>query len=217
MNKNLLIVGAGAYGVVASNIAHEMGCFEKIDFVDDGNESTPTGEKVIGKIKDLAEINCEYSNIIVAIDVPDIRLNLLTKIQEETNFRIATLVSPKAYVSPSAQIMPGCIIEPMAVIQSMSHLAIDCFVSSGAVVNYVSMCCDGVHVEANSTITASTLVPAGTRVKCCEVFDRKTMDINDFFFNPEEWSKRMNEIKKPIDMRTPVPIDGKVYSFDDVM
>lgn len=77
MNKNLLIVGAGAYGVIASNIAHEMGCFEKIDFVDDGNESTPTGEKVIGKIKDLAEINSEYSNIVVAIDSPDIRLNLL--------------------------------------------------------------------------------------------------------------------------------------------
>ena len=31
MNKNLLIVGAGAYGVVASNIAHEMGCFEILD------------------------------------------------------------------------------------------------------------------------------------------------------------------------------------------
>lgn len=217
MNKNLLIVGAGAYGVVVSDIAHEMGCFDKIDFIDDENESTPTGEKVIGKVKNLAELNCEYSNIIVAIDSPDIRLNLLTKIQEETNFRITTLVSPKAHVAPSAQIMPGCIIEPMAVIQSMSHLAIGCFVSSGAVVNYASMCCDGVHVEANSTITASTLVPAGTRVKCGEVFDRKTMDINDFFFNPEEWSKRMNEIKKPIDMRTPVPIDGKVYSFDDVM
>ena len=40
---------------------------------------------------------------------------------------------------------------------------------------------------------------------------------NDFFFNPEEWAKRMNEMKKPIDMRTPVPIDEKVYSFDDVM
>ncbi len=217
MNKNLLIVGAGAYGVVASDIAHEMGCFDKIDFVDDENESTPMGEKVIGKIKDLAEINCEYSNIIVAIDSPDIRLSLLTKIQEETNFRIVTLVSPKAYVAPSAQIMPGCIIEPMAVIQSMSHLAIGCFVSSGAVVNYASMCCDGVHVEANSTITASTLVPAGTRVKCGEVFDRKTMDINDFFFTPEEWTKRMNELKKPIEMRTPVPISGQLYNFDDVM
>lgn len=102
VNKNLLIVGAGAYGVVASDIAHEMGYFDKIDFVDDENESTPTGEKVIGKINDLTELNCEYSNIVVAIDSPDIRLSLLTKIQEETNFRIATLVSPKAYVAPSA-------------------------------------------------------------------------------------------------------------------
>ena len=217
MNENLLIVGAGTYGVVASDIAHEMGCFEKIDFVDDGNESTPKGEKVIGKIKDIAEINCEYSNIIVAIDSPDIRLSLLTKIQEETNFRIVTLVSPKAYVAPSAQIMPGCIIEPMAVIQSMSHLAIGCFVSSGAVVNHASMCCDGVHVDCNATVAGETLVPAGMKIKSGEVYDRKTVDANDFFFNPEEWAKRMNEMKKPIDMRTPVPISGQLYNFDNVM
>lgn len=217
MNENLLIVGAGTYGVVASDIAHEMGCFDKIDFVDDENESTPKGEKVIGKIKDIAEINCEYSNIIVAIDSPDIRLSLLTKIQEETNFRIVTLVSPKAYVAPSAQIMPGCIIEPMAVIQSISHLAIDCFVSSGAVVNHASMCCDGVHVDCNATVAGETLVPAGMKIKSGEVYDRKTVEANDFFFNPEEWAKRMNEMKKPIDMRTPVPISGQLYNFDNVM
>ena len=96
-------------------------------------------------------------------------------------------------------------------------MAAGCFVSSGAVVNYSSMCCDGVHAEANSTIAASTLVPAGTRVKCGEVFDRKTIDINDFFFNPEEWAIRMNELKKPIEMRIPVPISGQLYNFDDVM
>lgn len=113
--------------------------------------------------------------------------------------------------------MPGCIIEPMAVIQSMSIISKGCIISAGSVVNHTCMCCDGVHVEANSTIAASTLVPAGTRVKCGEVFGRKTMDINEFFLNPEEWAKRMNEMKKPIDMSPPVPIDGKVYSFDDVM
>lgn len=96
-------------------------------------------------------------------------------------------------------------------------MAAGCFVSSGAVVNYASICCDGVHAEANSTIAASTLVPAGTRVKCGEVFDRKTIDINDFFFNPEEWAKRKNELKKPIEMRIPVPISGQLYNFDDVM
>ena len=217
MNKNLLIVGAGAYGVVASDIAHEMGCFDKIDFVDDENESTPAGKKVIGKIKDLAEINCEYSNIIVAIDSPDIRLSLLPKIQEETNFRIVTLVSPKAYVAPSAQIMPGCIIEPMAVIQSMSIISKGCIISAGAVVNHASMCCDGVHVDCNATVAGTTLVPAGVKINSGEVYDRKTVDANDFFFNPEEWAKRMNELKKPIDMRTPVPISGQLYDFDDVM
>ena len=61
------------------------------------------------------------------------------------------------------------------------------------------------------------MVPAGTRVKCGEVFDRKTIDINDFFFNPEEWAKRKNELKKPIEMRIPVPISGQLYNFDDVM
>ena len=33
--KNLLIIGAGQYGMVAKEIAESMKCFEKIDFVDD--------------------------------------------------------------------------------------------------------------------------------------------------------------------------------------
>lgn len=35
MNKNLLIVGASTYGVLASEIAEDMKCFEKISFVND--------------------------------------------------------------------------------------------------------------------------------------------------------------------------------------
>ena len=50
MNKNLLIVGAGTYGVDASEIAADMGCFEKIAFVDDERKTTPNGIEVIGTI-----------------------------------------------------------------------------------------------------------------------------------------------------------------------
>ena len=35
MNKNLLIVGAGTYAVVAFEIAADTRCFDRIDFVDD--------------------------------------------------------------------------------------------------------------------------------------------------------------------------------------
>ena len=47
MNKNLLIVGAGLYALVASEIAMDIGCFEKIAFIDDARTTTPNGITVI--------------------------------------------------------------------------------------------------------------------------------------------------------------------------
>lgn len=96
MNKNLLIIGAGTYSVVASEIAADMGCFEKIAFVDDEKKTTPNGIEVIGTIRDINELAIEYSNIIVAIGNAETRLSLLSKIPEETLYRIVSLVSPKA-------------------------------------------------------------------------------------------------------------------------
>ncbi len=181
MNKNLLIIGADVYGVIASEVAIDMGCFCKIDFVDDDRDYTPTGIKAVGKIKDICMLNKRYSHIVVAYDNPNTRLALLKKIEEETGYIIATLISPKAYISPSAQVLRGCIIEPLAVIQSMSVVSEGCIISAGAVLGYSSMCCDGVHLQANSTVTKSTIVPAGTVVKYGEVFDRNTVEIKDFF------------------------------------
>lgn len=214
MNKNLLIVGAGTYGVVASEIAADMGCFEKIDFVDDERKTTPNGLEVVGTTQDIDELAIQYSNIIVAIGNPEVRLSLLNRIKEETPYRIVSLVSPKAYVSPSAQIMSGCIIEPMAVVHTGCVIAIGCFVSAGAVVNYASMCCDGVHIDCNATVADSTMIPAGMKIRCGEVYDRKNVEINDLFFDAEVWAKSLNEIKHP---HTPTPINGKTYNFEDVM
>ena len=103
---------------------------------------------------------------------------------------MVTLVSPHAYVSPSAQVMKGSIIEPMAVIHARAVISVGCIISAGAVVNHASMCCDGVHVDCNATVAGMTVVPARTKVKSGEVFDRKTADANDLFSNREERTKR---------------------------
>lgn len=214
VNKDLIIVGAGIYGVVAKEIAESMNCFEKIDFVDDRRKETPNGIKVIGTCTDIENLIAEYNNVIVAIGNPEVRLSLLKKIEEETPCRIVTLVSPKAYIAPSAQIMKGSIIEPMAVVHTGAVISVGCIISAGAVINHASMCCDGVHVDCNATVAGTTLVPAGMRIKSGEVYDRKNVEINDLFFNLEEWAKKLNEISHP---HTPTPIDGKTYNFDDVM
>ncbi len=192
MNNHLLIVGAGIYGVVAYEIADSMKCFDKIAFVDDNRTSTPNGFEVVGTTKDLDELSCQYSNIIVAIGNPDARMKLLGRIEEELPYRIVSLVSSRAYVAPSAQVMAGCIIEPMAVIHTGCVIAKGCFVSAGAVVNHASMLCDGVHVDCNATVARSTIVSVGTKVESGTVYQSQ---------NPHP----------------PVMIEGKTYEFDDVM
>ena len=216
MNRNLLIVGAGIYGVVAYEIAADMGCFEKIDFIDDSRKTTPNGIEVIGSTRDIDELAVEYGNIIVAIGAPEVRLSLLGRIKEETPYRIVSLISPKAYVSPSAQIMPGCIVEPMAVIHTGCVISTGCIISAGAVVNHASMCCDGVHVDCNPTVSGMALVPAGTKIKSGEVYDSKSADASDLFFKSEK-EKAPSNAEKDARPHPPVAIDGQTYNFDDVM
>ena len=172
MNKNLLIVGAGIYAVVAWEIAEDMGCFEKIDFVDDTKETAPNGNRVVGTTRDLGRLATEYSNIIVAIGEPKIRNSLLNQIKEETEYNIVSLVSPKAYVARSAQVEKGCIIEPMAVVHSLCVIAEGCIISSGAVINHAGKCAEAVHVDCNATVAGHVLVPAGEKVKSGQVYDK---------------------------------------------
>lgn len=217
MNKKLLIVGAGIYGFVAKEIAESLKIFEKIDFVDDNKTETPNGIKTVGKVKDIETLAVEYGNAIVAIGNPEVRLRLIQKIEEETPCRIVTLVSPRAYVASSAQIGKGSIVEPMAVVHTGCVIATGCIISAGAVVNHASMCCDGVHVDCNATVAGHTLVPAGMKICSGQVFKRDEVKAEDLFFNPVEWEKKLQTIQTENSNGTPKPINGKVYSFDDVM
>ena len=156
-------------------------CFEKIDFVDDKRKLTPNGIHVVGTTQDIDELVISYSNIIVAMGNPEVRLALLRRIKEETPYRIVSLVSPRAYVSPSAEIMQGCIIEPMAVVQTGCSIGVGCIISSGAVVNHITKCCDGVHVDCNATVEGYCTVPRGTTINSGEIFKSNTKSMSNFF------------------------------------
>lgn len=195
MNRNLLIVGASTYAVVAAEIAADMGCFEKIAFVDDKRKTTPNGIEVVGTSVDIGRLAVEYGNIVVAIGNPDVRLSLLRRIKEETTCRIVSLISPRAYVSPSAQVMSGCIIEPMAIVHTGCVLSEGCIISAGAVVNHVSICCDGVHVDCNATVEGYCLVPAGTKIGSGEVYKRNGTGVTEYLvFDPQERAERLKDI-----------------------
>ena len=170
MNKNLLIVGAGVYGLVAREIAESMGCFDKIDFIDDNAENAFDGSKIIGRVADIGNLEGYYNNFAVAIGDPNIRITLIEKIKRETSCSVVSLISPLAYVAPSAIVGDGCIIEPMATVHSACSLGVGCLICAGAVVNHASVCCDGVHVDCNATVPGYTKVSPNAKVSSGTVY-----------------------------------------------
>jgi len=192
MIQNLLIVGAGIYGLVAKEIAISMGRFLQIDFVDDGAKATPDGTKVIGTTKDFAALSNRYDNVVIAIGNPEVRQKLIRFVEEETSLQLVTLVSPKAHVSSSAQLGKGCIIEPMAVVHTGCILGKGCLVCAGAVVNHASLCGNCVQVDCNATVAGNTSVPSGTKIPSGTVYEKKTP-------------------------HGPIPVDGLEFRFEESM
>ena len=172
-NRSLLIVGAGIYGAVASEIAIDMGCFTKIDFLDDNRNVTANNQKVIGTISELEKFTDLYTDVIVAIGDAKTRVSLLDKIEKNLPYRLPVLISPKSYVSPSAQVGAGSVIEPMAVVHTGVILEKGCLISAGAVVNHLAICQAGVHVDCNATVMGSAVVPGCHIVECGTVYGKQ--------------------------------------------
>lgn len=166
MSNKLLILGTGSYALVAKEVAESMGCFEKIAFLDDRAVQAPDGSAVLGKISDLKQLSADFTHAFVAIGNPTVRASLISKIESETSCRVATLLSPHAYIAPSAEIAPGCIVEPMAVIHSKCVLEKGCIISAGTVINHYSRICAFVHLDCNVTVSGFLTVTASQKIQC---------------------------------------------------
>ncbi|MDD4493817.1 MAG: PglB [Eubacteriales bacterium] len=214
MNKNLLILGAGQYGTVAKEIAEEMGCFDKIDFLDDtfgaGETEGDYHEQSIGKLSDLDKFTDSYTYAICAIGNAETRQLWTNRITEEC-YRIPVLVSPRAFVSKSTQLRHGDIIEPMAVVHANAVVGIATYVSAGAVLNHNSFTSDYCHINCNSVVLSGAIVSPYTKTLPCEVIraNPSKFTLEKAVIGGVETTTVKNE-KLPI---TPV---GD-YNFDDVM
>lgn len=170
MHKNLLIVGAGIYGLVAKEIAQSIGDYDRIAFIDDNRETAADGSAVLGTFADMGKYAEQFSDVIVAIGNPYVRSRLLDLIVKEKIFEIPTLVSPRAYIAPSARIMGGTIVEPMAVVHSNCVIHTGGIISAGAVINHECVCYKCVHVDCNATVPGGALVPENTKIPCGTVY-----------------------------------------------
>ena len=165
MDKRLLILGAGVYGLVAKEIAESMGCFSEISFVDDHAKVTANGIPVLGTVSELGAFAGKYTHAIVAIGRSEARLQAIEAVRGVPALSLVSLVSPLAYVAPSAKISEGCVIEPMAVVHTGAMISDGCLVSAGAVINHFAVLGRGVHVDCNAVVAGNTAVADGMKIE----------------------------------------------------
>ena len=155
--KKLLILGAGQYGQVLKEIALATNQYSHIAFLDD----TPS-ENVVGRLKDYKSFTDNYSDAIVAIGNPEIRMRWLDELSG--HYQIPVIIHPTAYVSPSAKIGRGSIVEPLAIIHTSVVIEEGCIISAGAVVNHNSILSMGVHCDCGCVIPARSEIESMRKV-----------------------------------------------------
>jgi sugar O-acyltransferase (sialic acid O-acetyltransferase NeuD family) len=143
----LLIVGAGGHGKVVAEIAHNMGSWGDIAFLDDHYpESSMVGNwRILGKSKGANPFREEYPEAVAAIGTNSIRLEVLKRMAQG-GFRFPVLMHPDASVSRFASIGAGTVICTQAAVVIDSRIGLGVIVNTGASIGHDCTLEDGVHV-----------------------------------------------------------------------
>lgn len=171
MNENmkgrkLLILGAGQYGNVVRETAEAIGCFSAIAFLDDKNPIA------IGRLSDYRTYRNEFDCAFVAMGNPQLRKQWLNLLERE-GFDLPVLVHPRAYVSPSAVLGKATIVEPLVVVNPQVTVEMGALLCVGCVLNHNSHILPVCQIDCNAVVASNAVVPEGTKVPSCTVYERK--------------------------------------------
>ena len=180
-----------------------------------GQQTGNLSEEQIEKLNSIGmrwDLYTDYKYAYPAFENSEERINWIQKL-EQSCYKVAVLVHPKAYVAHTARLRKGVLIEPMAVIKSNASIGIGSIVSAGAMVGSNTFVGDGCFIAYNSAVSDNTLVPAGTKIPaCCRFRLDRELKTDGLFFKGENIVGEYETRPQP---HTPDVINGKVYSFED--
>ena len=166
--KKLLILGAGGYGKTIFDLASQLGCYEKIGFLDDGR----SGPDIFGGCSEYHMFADEHTEVYPAFGNNAIRMHWLELLEGE-GISVPSLIHPRAYVSPTARIGTGSMILPMAVVNTGVTVGDGCIINIGALIDHDSIIGDGVHLAPGAIVKAENRIPGGVKIDSGEVIENR--------------------------------------------
>jgi sugar O-acyltransferase (sialic acid O-acetyltransferase NeuD family) len=166
--SSLLLVGAGGHAISCIDVIEQHGEFKIAGLIGSASEigSTVLGYRVLGTDEELPSLAARYGTALIVvgqIKTPDTRVRLFSQLTE-IGCRLATIVSPRAYVSAHAALGAGSIVMHGAVINARASVGRNCIVNSMALVEHDAVVSDHCHIATAAVLNGAVTVGAGTFV-----------------------------------------------------
>ena len=148
----LWIIGAGGHGCVLAELAHRMGAWNSIAFLDDYREqpALDLGFEITGDSGTLQSRSRSEDSFLIGLGENRRRLELFRCMRSVCS--PTTLVAPEACVAPSCTIESGSVVMPGAILQAGVRIGEGCILNSGCVIEHGVTLGDGVHVAPGASI-----------------------------------------------------------------
>ena len=167
--RKLLILGAGSYGKTIADVAVQLGCYQKIAFLDDGKEGVPG---VLGKCEDFLQFADESTEMYPAFGNNEVRMAWLERF-EEHGIKVPCIVHPSAYVSPLVTLYAGVTVLPMAVVNTGVTVKNGCIINIGALIDHDSIIEAGCHLAPGAIVKAENRIPALSKIESGIVIENR--------------------------------------------
>ena len=165
IKKNIVLVGGGGH------------CISLIDIIENGNEfnilgvldpntvkKNILGYKILGDdslIPELVGENTYFLITVGQIKSYSIRKSI-AKILLKNNAKLATIISPTAYVSRHAHIGNGSVVMNHAVVNAKSKIGNNCIINTMANIDHNVLIQDFCHISTCAVINGDTVIENGT-------------------------------------------------------
>ena len=166
MKTNLILIGGGGHCKSCIDVIETTGQFNILGILDDEQKvgSELLGCKYIGTDNDISSYhdkNVEFLITVGQVLNSDKRKHLF-KMVVDTGNRLATVISPSAYVSKWASIGKGTIVMHDVLINVDAKIGDNCIINTKALVEHDSIISSHCHISTAAVINGNVNISEGT-------------------------------------------------------
>jgi len=164
----LILIGGGGHAKSCIDVIELEKKFEIMGILD---LKERIGQKVLGyeiigtdeEIEKYSEKGISFLITLGQIETADLRTKIFEKL-EEIGAKIATVISPIAYVSGHSEIQAGTIVLHNALVNSNAKIGKNCIINSKALIEHDAIIEDYCHISTGSIINGGAVIGANSFV-----------------------------------------------------